>query len=203
LYFACGIDSLNYLGSESRPYYVSQSEIGLSFLGPANPAVPPYLGINLYYRIYASETEADTDRSRLEQRQSSDYVPGSSVPNFLETTLRYVKPARNEILAPPTIPRTLESDPMSVDLIDGNLFLNIGTTSTYDLKRNVAGSLYDFSVKPIDQDSDFSNANSTDLSPYFYVQFFAASYGVDLGGSTTELFSNAVFLGRVVLTATD
>lgn len=201
--FACGIDTLNYLGSDVMPTLISQSESGLIFSGPVNPAIPPYSGINLYYRIYASETEAINDRSRLEQRQSSDTVPGSSISSFLETTLRYVRPARNENRAPPTIPKAFESDSMRIELIDGRLFLEIGSLSSYELNRNLPSSLLnDFSVQPVDEDSDFNNVLPADPGP-LYVQFFAASYGFNFLGSNPELFSNAVFLGRIVLTATD
>lgn len=203
LYFSCGIDTLNYLGSDIMPVFISQGENGLIFAGPINPAIPPYSGINLYYRIYASETEAISDRSRLEQRQSSDSVPGSSVLSFLETTLRYIRPARNESRDPPTIPATIESSSMRIELIDGRLFLEIGSTSSYELKRNLPGSLLnDFSIKPVDEDSDYNKVLPVDPGP-LYVQFFAASYGFNFLGSNPELFSNAVFLGRIVLPETD
>jgi hypothetical protein len=196
---ACGIDTLNYLGSDSMPASISQSSSGLIFSGPVNPAIPPYIGINLYYRIYASESEAISDRSRLEQKQSSENVPGSSISTFLEATLRYAIPARNENRAPPTIPESLEDDPMSVELIDGRLYLKIGVASSYELKRSLASGLVDFTVVPSDGDADYNNVTSTDPGDY-YVQFFAASYGVDLLGSTPQLYSNAVYLGTIVLT---
>lgn len=201
LVFACGIDTLNYLGSDIMPTFISQSPSGLIFSGPVNPSIPPYSGINLYYRIYASEAEAINDKSRLEQRQGIDTIPGSSVPYFLEATLRYLKPTRNESRAPPTIPSSFESDSMRIELIDGRLFLEVGSSS-YELKRNLPSDLLDFSVLPIDEDSDYNNTPPTDPGPY-YIQFFAASYGFNFLGSNPELFSNAVFLGRMVLSATE
>jgi hypothetical protein len=198
-FISCGIDTLNYLGPSLMPRSISQSPIGLIFSGPDNPSIPPYSGINLYYRIYISETEAINDRSRLEQRQSSNSVPGSAITSFLETTLRYVRPARMDSRAPPTIPSSFDSDSMRIELINGRLFLLIGDSSSYELKRNLQGLLYDFSILPVDEDSDFSNVLPNEPGQFLYVQFFAASYGFNFLGSNPELFSNAVFLGRIVL----
>jgi len=203
LVLSCGIDTLNYLGPTVMPRSISQSPIGLIFSGPDNPSIPPYSGINLYYRIYVSETEADTDRSRLEQRQGSDSVPGSAISSFLETTLRYVRPARIENRAPPTIPSSFDSDSMRIELISGRLYLLIGESSSYELKRNLQGLLHDFSKLPVDEDNDYNNVlpktDENEAGQLFYVQFFAASYGFNFLGSNPELYSNAIFLGRIVL----
>jgi len=205
LLISCGIDTLNYLGPTVMPTLISQSPSGLIFSGPENPPIPPYSGINIYYRIYASETEANNDKARLEQRQSSDTIPGSSVPYFLEPTLGYARPARNTSSAPPTIPSSFDSDSIRIDLIEGRLYLQIGASESFELQRNLRGILRDFSIIPLDEDSDFNKIippTETEPGP-LHVQFFAASYGFDFLGSNPELYSNAVFLGRIVLTDTN
>lgn len=204
----CGIDTLTYLDTEIKPVFISQNPIGLIFSGPDNPPLPPrYSGMNLYYRIYASEAEAINDRSRLDQRQTSDSVPGSAVPFFLETTLKYLRPVRTadngiDYRQPPTIPSSFDSESLRIELIDGRLFLLVGINTSYELRRNLQGVLYDFSVLPLDEDVDYNNIQPTNPGP-FYVQFFAASYGFNFLGSNPELFSDAVFLGRITLSETE
>ena len=64
----CGLDMLNYLGTDSMPKFISESTNGLIFSGPLNPAIPPYFGMNLYYRIYASESKAQIGRASCRER---------------------------------------------------------------------------------------------------------------------------------------
>jgi hypothetical protein len=56
-----------------------------------------------------------------------------------------------------------------------------------------------FNTKPFAGEADFkSNSDDTDYT--YYVQFFAASFGIDFAsGGITELYGDAVYLGRITL----
>ncbi|MGD9938245.1 MAG: hypothetical protein AB7T74_00445 [Clostridia bacterium] len=212
----CGIDSISYLGIKDTPVFTSESPNALEFEAPSDPT-SLYLGINLYYRIYDSETDAIADRNILDTRQGSDIIPGTAI-SYLENSLGYSRPAKyslkngENILVIPTIPETdIATEEISIKKILDRIYIDLDTTSTLEsieanpvtddvfelLRITQTGILESFDQLPLIEDPDYKSGESEGFS--LFVQFFAASYGFDLAGSSTEIYSNAVYLGRIVL----
>jgi hypothetical protein len=210
---SCGIETLVYLGGDQTPVPYANSGNVLDFKNPADPAN----GINLYYRIYDSEDDADTDKDILASRQSSENIPGSAI-SYLENTLKYIKPARyslkNKEIIPgiPTIPESdISTELISIKMISGRIFIDLATDSVLEiieedpltddvfelLRLTGTGSPKGYDQLPLVGDQDYKSGITENFS--FYVQFFAASYGFNLTGSSTEIYSNAVYLGRIEL----
>lgn len=199
---SCGIDTINYLSGNPRSY--SASDTALVFYGPASPD-STYLGIDLFYRIYASDADADADLAGITARQSAtNAVPGASVSSYLLSAsgLAYSKPLLNGVIAIPQI-ATMTSDFAEIDFQatpEPTISFPSSSPSVYELRRAIgSGSSYaSFYTKPVAGDADFKS-NSGDSDSTYYVQFFAASFGIDFGSGITELYGDAVYLGRITL----
>jgi hypothetical protein len=212
---SCGIETLVYLGSNETPVPIADSRNALDFNSPVNPTI----GMNLYYRIYDSEADAITDKNMLDTRQGSESIPGSAI-LYLENTLKYTRPARYSLKTKkiisviPTIPDSaVITTLISIKLISNRIFIDLDTSSilgnieenpstddVFELLRFTGtGIPVSFDQLPVVEDLDYRSGATEDFS--FYVQFFAASYGFDLTGSSTEVYSNAVYLGRIILEA--
>jgi len=211
----CGIETLAYLRSNETPVPIGNSGNALEFNTPVNPTN----GINLYYRIYDSETDAISDKNILDTKQGSENIPGSAI-SYLENSLKYTRPVRyslknnKTISVIPTIPDSIDTNTLlSIKLISGRIFIDLDTSSVlvdieedpvtddvFELLRNTSSGIpkgFDELAQP--DDLDYKIGETEYFS--YYVQFFAASYGFDLTGSGTELYSNAVYLGCIVLEA--
>ena len=219
---ACGIDTFATLAND--PVAKSYDSTSLQFLGPV-PGDASYLGVELFYRIYDSSTDAETDRAYVLARQSAENtVPGSVIKSYLTAAtpggLNYLNP----VLVNPGTGSKIDSIPtlLDADLGSGSAdyYVNIafptdtGTepkleifdgiaalpTVAYTSRRNVtdAGTYKYFKGdEPVSGDADF-RTNSGDVDRTYYVQFFAASYGIDFT-SFSELYGDAVFLGLITL----
>lgn len=213
---SCGIDSIAYLSADDTPKYISDGFNALDFSAPSGPSIL-YIGLNIYYRIYDSEDDANTDKSLLESKQGSTSIPGSSIP-YLENTLKYIRPARYSLkdnttsMVIPTVPDSIiTTDILSIKLISGKIYLDLDTSSlldeieevpdtndVFELLRNPGyGNPSGFDIPPQPGDHDYEEGEVEDLS--YFIQFFASSYGFNLAGSSPDLYSNAVYLGRIVL----
>ncbi|HUW70784.1 MAG TPA: hypothetical protein VMX33_11190 [bacterium] len=206
---SCGIDTISYLSGNPRSY--SATDTALVFYGPATPYDTSYLGIDIFYKIYASDTDADADLASLTARQSAtDAVPGYSVSSYLLSSsgLAYSKPLLNASIPIPQLPvaNLPSTDYAEIDFPTMTTeptisFPSSGPTS-YELRRAISsgGTYVSFNTKPVAGDADFkSNSLDTDETT-FYVQFFAASFGIDFAsGGITELYGDAVYLGRIAL----
>lgn len=201
---SCGIDTISYLSGNPRSYSVTDT--ALVFYGPDSPD-GTYMGIDLFYRIYASEADADADLAGITARQSAtNAVPGSSVTSYLlsASSLAYTKPLLDGSIEIPQVP-TLTSDfaeivfqstpgPMTPE---PTISFPSSSPSTYELRRSIgSGSSASFNAIPVSGDADFKS-NSGDSDSVYYVQFFAASFGIDFSTGITELYGDAVYLGRM------
>jgi hypothetical protein len=203
---SCGIDTISYLSGNPRSY--SASDTALVFYGPATPD-SAYLGMDVFYKIYASDTDADTDLASLTARQSTtNAVPGYSVSSYLLSSsgLGYNKPMLDGSIPIPEIPiaKLPSSDFAEIDfqtMPEPTIIFPSSASVSYKLRRAItsASTYASFNAKPVSGDADFK-INSGDSDSVYYVQFFAASFAIDFtSGGITELYGDAVYLGRITL----
>lgn len=206
---ACGIDTISYLSDE--PSMLSD----LVFEGPSTTNTA-YLGIEIFYRIYESESDAVSDRSYLLAKQDAENsVPGSWIESYLASSsgLGYLRPVvidRSDasVVGIPTIHKDLLSGDGSFVTIfspssgeEATIVVNDGTTdiATYDMLRNAKDQLDEylsFLDKPVTGDDDL-RTNSSDDDDTYVVQFFAVAYGFDIDSSSGDLFGDAVYIGSM------
>lgn len=215
---SCGIDTISYLSGNPRS--ISTGVSALDFAGPSIDDIASlgpdiaYLGTDFFYKIYASDTDADNDLAGITARQSAtNSVPGASVSSYLLSTsgLGYSKPLLDGTIPIPLISETnlpATNDP-ATDYAEIDFqatpeptisFPSSGPTS-YQLLRSITsgGSYLSFYTEPVAGNADYKS-NSDDTDATYYVQFFAASYGIDFGsGGITELYGDAVYLGRITI----
>jgi hypothetical protein len=101
---SCGIDTINYLSEDP----LSISSDSSSFIFSIKNAVvnPYYLGVMIFYRIYASEDDAESDKAYISAKQSeANSVPGSLIENQLISSsgLGYNLPVVNDEIKIPVI----------------------------------------------------------------------------------------------------
>ncbi len=216
LLVSCGIDTIVYLSLKAR--VTSSLDASFVFSGPqvidGNDS-NYYLGLNVYYRIYASESDAASDLSSLTSKQSAtNAVPGAYVAAYLASAsgLGYqrivlIDPANGGASEPfPTFAKNVlppdgyiaVSFPPSGEPI---LEINLGAASTgttrYWLRRavtNASGNLQ-FLTAPVAGAADYRSG--TVSADTYYVQFFAAGYGMN--DTLDEIYGDAVYLGRITL----
>ena len=213
---SCGIDTIVYLSND--PTLRSSDASALVFSGP-DSGDASYLGVEIFYRIYASASDADADRGNVVSRQTAtNAVPGSIVESYLANSsgLNYHKPVLKDTAGIPTVripairstelpsvayyasidfPSASNTEP-TITIVNGDTSVSTG----YTLMRNVsdsAGVYRTFRDEPRSGDSDY-RSNSSDTDGEYFVQFFATSYGLDFF-DFTELFGDAVYLGRITL----
>ena len=196
LLFSCGIDILSVL--DSPPEYISP----LVFKGPLNPDATLYRGIDIYYRIYAKEEDANADREKLLNRQAqANALPGDAIKFYLLSDLGLKYKRLNVNQGTPSLNKDylgsyrvqLSYDQAAFEL---TLLRYDGLSPPIIIKRSNDGTS-SFSVRPVEPDGDYQTSADDDSEPdRYHIQFFAASYGIDIAnGSFNDLYSNAVSLG--------
>jgi len=202
---SCGIDTLSALDYE--PVSKSSSISALTFEGPSGSETE-YKGVFVFYKIYAYENSAITDRSTISTKQNADdAVPGSLITSYLTTTsgLGYKACILNNEEFIPTLKNSLISGKSISINFSGfeagdEPVLTIDGGSDYLIYRNITGtsgyrSFHDYIPKS--GDADYKSYTSDDDENAFYVQFFATSYGYD--NNLNDVYSDAVYLGLITL----
>jgi hypothetical protein len=205
--FSCGIDTINYLSEDPLPISSDSSSFIFSI---RNTVVNPYyLGVMIFYRIYASEVDAESDKAYVSAKQSeANSVPGSLIENQLISSsgLGYNSLVVNDEIRIPVISKN--------DVNDDDDYINVSFTSTieqpnyyiehasatlYTLKRNVInpGGYKTFLDKPVAGDPDY-RSRIDDIDSTYYIQFYGAAYGLD-GISFEDLYGKAIYLGRMTV----
>lgn len=210
---SCGIDTIAYLSlvATSR----SNDDVsGMVFSGPYSDE-DEYLGLVVYYKIYASASAADVDRSYIAAKQADDdAVPGASIETYLASSsyLGYQRLVLINVESSlPTIPKAYLTDDyyITIELPSGGAsepYLAVvdeataGTVESYVIRRAETGSdneYLTFLDEPAAGDSDYKSSSS-DTDDYYYVQFYAVAYGIDFS-DFSNLFGDAVSIGRLRL----
>jgi len=205
---ACGIDTVGYI---DKPLYVDT----LMFRHePINLGRSSYLGLNLYYRIYSTEVDAETDKQAFETRQSGQIVEGTAIQYLTSATgLNYrlaytavISPEEETVVSidnltfldpPPTIDKASAASLISVYLNSSSqqifaLLSGALPAGKLAILRNASTPLL-FSTRPIQGDPDFQQKG--DNESRVFVQLFISSYGMDT--NLIDLHSNALYLGRL------
>ncbi|MBP7262591.1 MAG: hypothetical protein KBB32_00310 [Spirochaetia bacterium] len=193
---ACGIDIVSYLSQQpvsDGPNLVKA------------PAAPDsmYLGVELFYRIYATYDDAQSDLTAYSAKQSSETIPGESVESFLLSQSNY---AYRTLVVDGLDPGpTLRASLLAFDLATlafsstTESTITIGANPPYDLSRNLPTPV-SFSVPPTEGDQDYEHNDDDPDTGIFYIHTFAACYGLDTANSTfPNLYSKAVSLGITTL----
>jgi len=215
---ACGIDSVIYLKENPRP--TSDVANSLIFIGPTT-VNSSYLGVEIFYKFYASITDAEEEKNSITSRQdANDSIPGSMISSYIinPNALHYVRPILAEIngiqSTISTIP-TIKSDDIPSPSYYITLefpsasnqepFIRIINTETNEITLNMllkrmgnGNENISFLIEPENNDIDYK-ANLSDADPrIYYVQFYAASYGLNFS-DFSEVYGDAVFIGRITL----
>lgn len=200
---ACGIDTLAYLSQNPRA--ISSSSNAIDFRGPLTPD-PEYLGMDILYKIYAVESDADTDKASIQTKQEAAVIPGDIVKSYILNSLKYRRLSLSSAGEySPCIKASLILTP------DDELKLSLGDVPAQDIEftvalgspvktyRNTSDGFPLFSVEPSVADADYMAASGADPdASQYYVQAYAVSYGVEFV-NFTELYGDAVYLGRIIL----
>jgi hypothetical protein len=214
--YSCGIDEIYYLSQNPLSIYNDSTSFILSIKKP-DPDDQSYLGVQLFYKIYASLDDADIDRSYISAKQSeTNSVPGNLIETYLISTsgLGYMSPVVNNSIKIPFILKsavTDENDFINVTFTSttdqpgfyfNHDYINHVVTTFYTLKRSViddtqGGEYKTFLAKPVAGDSDYRSRIDDDDSTYF-IQFYAAAYGLDLS-SFEDLYGSAIYLGTMTV----
>jgi hypothetical protein len=198
---SCGIDILSVL--DTPPVYISP----LVFKGPIDPDAALYYGVDVFYRIYATEEGAIADRDKLLAKQAlANALPGDAIKNYLlaDGGLKYKRLYVNQNEEPSLKKAFLGSYTAKLSynadvgnelamVLDDDFILPLAETITLKRSNDAKSSFF---IRPNIDDSDYqSNADDPDPDRY-YLHFFAASYGIDIAnGSFNDLYSDAVSIG--------
>jgi hypothetical protein len=206
---SCGIDTINYLSED--PIKISETTSSFIF-SIQKTGSESYLGVELFYRIYASDMDADTDKNYITARQSeTNSVPGELIKSQLISAggLRYISPAVNNSIKIPIIGTgevDNDNDYINVSFPTSgqpNFYIDSDSSTLHILKRNVIdesdGEYKSFlDDKPVEGDPDYRSSIDDLDETIYYVQFYSAAYGLDKN-TFEDLYGNAIYLGRVTL----
>lgn len=193
---SCGIeDAQQYLLYQPRTH--SEAPTSINFY-PPEQYEPQFLGIDIYYKIYASKANADADAANFSVRQNADIIPGSSIVSYLLSSnyLNYhrlynVAQQSRFVITKNLIPTT--SNLLTFEVTTTNeLVFKIDNTEIARVFRNTATANVPFSYQPSITDSDYKSSDN-DQDPQFYVQLYAVSYGYT--NTLKPIFSKAIKIG--------
>ncbi len=207
---SCGIDTISYL--EDNPISIS---IDTSFVfSIIKSGSSSYLGVELFYKIYAYEDDATNDKAYIDSKQNeTNYLPGSLIESQLlsNSGLSYSRALLNnsiiDLMKIPLLSKDdviSDSDNISVTLSPDGIILSIASESPdkFQIKRSITNSSGDyktFLIEPIVGEKDFRSNVANDISENeYFVQFYAAAYGLDIG-TLEDLYGKAVYLGRIAI----
>lgn len=209
---SCGLDTIAYLADETTVQQTGASSLVLR--GPESDD-DSYDGLMIFYKIYANETNASTDYSYIVSKQNAENaVPGAAVESYLSSTggLNYQQVVLNGDIPIPTIKKanlTLDyytaidfpagsSDEPTLTIYDD---ASGAVVASYTISRNsrgADGAYVSFGDRPQTGDDDYQSSTSDTDENVYYVQFFAAAYGLDLT-DFSDLYGDAVYLHRIAL----
>jgi hypothetical protein len=204
---SCGIDTINYLSED--PVSISSDGTSSFIFSIINTGSTNYLGVQLFYRIYASSSDADSDKSYITAKQGeTNFVPGALIESYLISPngLKYLSPLINNEIRFPSIVKSVvndENDYINLSYPgteEPSFFVDSAASTRYVLKRNVLDSsnhYKSFLDIPITGDADY-RSNSSDDDDTYYVQFYSSAYGTS-SADLLDLYGNAIYLGRVTL----
>jgi len=209
---SCGIDTIAYLDNKTDAQQPGASSIILK--GPESDD-ETYDGLSIFYKIYAEESTASSDLSYLVAKQNAENaVPGAAVETYLMAAggLNYHKLVLDDDIPIPTIKKALLTldyyttiDFPAGSNIEPSLAIIVNATGvvekSYTIRRNLSGGgeYPSFLERPQPGDADYqSSTNAEDDKDMYYVQFFAATYGLDLM-DFSDVYGDAVFLHRITL----
>lgn len=146
-----------------------------------------YHGIEVFYKIYAREADADAEKAEIQTRQTNDIIPGNQVKVYIQNSLRYKRLKGNiPSLNRPADPETT----LFVLLVLGEVVDISGTTFLRSSSLNKS-----FADKPTQDDDDYRHSDTPDSEGYI-IQFYGCSYGTNFAGGDPDVYSDATYLGR-------
>jgi hypothetical protein len=181
---SCGIETIGSYISGAPRY---QSE--LIFKGTdLEESSLLYQGIDVFYKIYAREADADAEKADIQTKQANDIIPGNQVKIYLQNSLKYKRLKGNiPSLNRPGDPETL----FVIQYSDGGT-VNI---SGYSFARS-SSTNKTFADRPMQEDDDYRHSDTPDAEGYL-IQFYGCSYGTNFAGGDPDVYSDATYLGRV------
>lgn len=145
-----------------------------------------YQGIDVFYKIYAREADADAEKAEIQTRQTNDIIPGNQVKIYLQNSLKY-KRLKGNI---PSLNRPGNPD---------TLFVIRRTGATVDISgfsfSRSSSTNRSFADRPMPEDDDYRHSDTPDAEGYI-IQFYGSSYGTNFAGGDPDVYSDATYLGR-------
>lgn len=204
---SCGLDVIEYYEPPIQGFTPQYEKIDLTeryltfWTNNSENTSSSFKGTNVFYKIYNSSSDVESDRSKLITLSENDYT--SSIVETMEKTYGYSKLNNSHNLFPKT---GLTNYEVRIDFTDtdGNYTITYNGNNLTPLRVitdsnngnvpflfNFDSSYWQYNSE---RDTDIKyNSNSTEDK--WYVQFFAASVG--LSNTYTEQYSNIVYLGCV------
>jgi len=182
LFVSCGIETISsYI--DGAPRYQSE----LLFKGTdLEEASIIYQGIDVFYKIYAREADADAEKFDIQTRQANDIVPGNQVKSYLQNSLKYKRLNGNI----PSLNRPADPERLFEIQVSGELVDISGTTFRRSSSTNKS-----FTDRPTQDDDDYRHSDTPDSEGYI-IQFYGSSYGTNFAGGDPDVYSDATYLGR-------
>ena len=205
---SCGIDTISYLTED--PVSISSDGTSSFIFYVKESGSVSYLGADLFYRIYASSIDADSDKNYVIAKQSEvNAVPGTLIESNLISSsgMQYKSPVVNDTIKIPiiSVDDIVDQDSYIILSFPGNMepsyYINPDSSTLFFLKRNVidpSGGYKSFIDDPPEVDDQDYKSRVGDTDNEYYVQFFAAAYGLNIS-NFEDLYGDAVYLGRIVL----
>lgn len=209
---SCGLDVIEYYEPPIQGFTPQYDKIDLTeryitfWTNNSENTSSSFKGTNVFYKIYNSSSDADSDREKLHFLSENDYT-SSVVEKLLSKSesggYGYSKLNNSDVLFPKSgftnyLVKIDFTDPDGNYKMEGNI--NESIPKRVIKENNNAGQPFLFNFDSSywqynsERDTDIKyNSNSTEDK--WYVQFFAASVG--LSNTYTEQYSNIVYLGCV------
>lgn len=197
---SCGIDTIAFL--DIKAVSISNTDKAIVFSIPSSGS-DNYLGLCIFYRIYANKAQADNDRSSIESRQAgTNALPGAFITSYLlaKSGLEYhgifYEKDADIVNQLPVISKSFSGSYCSIEF-NATATMKINNEVRNIYRTNEQGNSTSFFAKPINSSPDFEEG---ELEGKYYVQFFASAYGIDFS-SISELYGDAVYLGTITVDA--
>ena len=208
---ACGIEKPVYLEQPRRTYDTSHlddlskryCEFNTADTANATQAAGYIKGTEIYYRIYERKNDCENDRSQINQyNDSSPYAAAK----YLEEKKKYYRLETNQISTRPVIGTHSSDASIRFRLQDyGSPVIDPAQLTINGVSRGIPrrDSRIQNNSKIFNKDNiaigddDVQAASSSGTEEYWYVNFYAVSYGYT--AAFTPLYSKLEYLGYILI----
>lgn len=192
IFASCGLPTVTYLYPpkdltvDKRAKILSVKNNSYNY-DDSEGSTQTYRGIEVYYRVYDSDTKADAAITNLNALADTYTDDPDSFMSYAESTYKFSRLRKSDTSAQPLI--SIDAADESYYYINLDIYSNWRLTDdnstvlsyiTRTLDNNTNSSSLSFFDKDFNSgDFDFAGTTSTSTSDTVYIVFFAVSYGID------------------------